>query len=149
MALIDEISKNDKQPPTALAQCHTCKVSAKGVNRELNICEQCFNSQLRAALTKIDENIYSIKEEMKKFHYFVQELEAIMNNTALSLLVHNKSEIDLINARSTLLKLQIDLDANQRAYYVNQRQANAFRKHSNWELFEINNKYNVKVDLPN
>ena len=146
MALIDEISKKDDQKENELPKCNTCKISSKNVSPELNICEICFNTQLRDALKKIDENIYSINEEMKKFHYFVQELESIMNNSSLSLLIHNKTEIDLINAKSTLLKLQIDLDANQSAYYINQRQANAFRKLSNWELFEINNKYKVKIE---
>ena len=146
MALIDEISKTDDQKENQLPKCNTCKISSKNVNPEINICEACFNTQLNDALKKIDENIYSINEEMKKFHHFVLELEKIMNNSSLSLIVHNKTEIDLINAKSTLLKLQIDLDANQSAYYINQRQANAFRKLSNWELFEINNKYKVKTE---
>ena len=148
MALIDEIGKTDK-PGQELPKCTNCKVVSKNVNAELKICETCFNTQLNEALKKIDENIFLIKEEMKRFHYFVQELETIVQNEALSIALRNKAEIDLINARSTLLKLQIDLDANQLAYYVNQRQANAFRKVSNWELFAINNKYKAKIEEPN
>lgn len=142
MALIDEIGKeNIEEKETSEKKCSICNVKTNTVNTELKICEACFNTQVNDALKKIDENLFKIKQEMTRIHQFSEELKKIMGREDIHLIIKNKAEIDLMNAEATLLKLKIDLDTNTKAYFVNQRQANEFRKINRWELFEINNKY--------
>ena len=55
----------------------------------------------------------------------------------LNLIVVNKLEIDLLNFKAILDKLEIDHKLNKDAFYLNQNQANNVRKLQNWTLFDI------------
>lgn len=142
MALIDEIGNEKKQKENKDDyKCSVCSIFSHNVNVELKICESCFNKELTEALKKIDQNIYEINQEIIKVHHFKNQLDNVLNDSEVHLIVKNKAEIDLINVESALLKFQIDLNANKKAYVLNQEQANKFRKQNNWELYDINNKY--------
>lgn len=145
MALIDEISEKKDKEDTVDNKCHICKSIVNKLNTQLMICELCFNKQVEEALKRIDENIYKINQELVNVSTIIKRINEEFHKTD-DLVLKNKFEIDLLNGEAAIAKLKIDLENNMLAYYINQRQANEFRKFSGWELFEINNKYNVETN---
>lgn len=144
MALIDELYEEKKQENKEESKCRACKSEVTNINKRIMLCEVCFNKQIEETLKTIDANIYQIQNEMqniKKVLVKIEEESLKLND----IIIKNKLEIDNLNATATLMKYQIDLENNMNAYLIIQNQANDFRKLSNWQLFEIDNKYQIEI----
>lgn len=145
MALIDEKFEDDKEKKEDNNdKCYVCKSHISHMNKQAMICESCFNKEIDETLKKIDENIYKIEEEIKKVNSLLKAMQDETNKTN-NIILQYRLEIDMLNGNATLMKYKIDLDFNKLAYLITQQQANNFRKLSNWQLFEINNKYNATL----
>lgn len=138
MSLIDQDleDKNNDEIDNKFNQCKKCK---KNLNSKTIIlfCEFCFNELIKESLDNIKTNLIKIIEEKKKINQILSKINQDLKNDKLNLIVVNKLEIDLLNFKAILDKLEIDHKLNKDAFYLNQNQANNVRKLQNWTLFDI------------
>ncbi len=136
MSLIDEFDNKVKNDEIKKVECKNCHKELINTTQIL-LCESCFNESMSSALKQIKTTLAKINEEITKVDNSINKIKEGLNDTSLNIIVLNKLEIDLLNFIAIRKKLEIDKDLNQRAYELNQVQANKLRQVMNWTLFDV------------
>ncbi len=115
-----------------------CKDCNKKISKDsfILLCEDCFNKSITNALNKIKENIIKINIEIKQVETQIYKIQGILlNKNKEHIMIINKLEVDLLNFEAIKKKLIIDKELNERAFILNQEQANKIRTEMKWSLF--------------
>lgn len=138
MALIDhEVESKDKNNKPQEVVCRDCNKKLKDDSFIL-LCEDCFNKSIELTLNKIRENLIKMQEDLKYVENSIIQIKNLLNSKEEHhLMVINKLEIDLMNFEAVKKKILIDKELNEKAFSVNQIQANKVREQLKWSLFNL------------
>lgn len=140
MSLIDkEINLNKDQENNANQNSDLlCKDCNKKINKDsfILLCEDCFNKSITTTLNQIKENIIKINIEIKQVEDQIHKIQALFaSEQKPHIMIINKLQIDLLNFEAIKKKLLIDKEVNEKAFVINQEQANKIRSELKWSLF--------------
>ena len=139
MSLIDKeinLNKNteNNQNQTSDLLCKDCN---KKISKEsfILLCEDCFNKSITNTLNHIKENIIKINIEIRQVEAQIYKIQGVFSSEPkLHIMIINKLQIDLLNFEAIKKKLMIDKELNEKAFVINQEQANKIRSELKWSL---------------
>lgn len=139
MALIDHDVKEQekKNNQTQEVVCSDCGRKLNN-NSFILLCEECFNKSISTTMNKIKENLMKMEEDLKYVENSILQIKSLLNsNEKHHVMVLNKLEIDLMNFEAVKQKILIDKELNEKAFNLNQIQANKVREEMKWSLFNV------------
>lgn len=138
MSLIDKEINLNKENSKNQTNDVICKECNKKINKDsfILLCEDCFNKSITNTLNQIKENIIKINIEIKQVENQIYKIRGLFaTDPKPHIMIINKLQIDLLNFEAIKKKLIIDKELNEKAFVINQEQANKIRSELKWSLF--------------